>query len=72
MAVPAVSPGDQVYFMTGRYLGKVSAVAEGRFRVDGDDGNLWLVSRAVFTVEHRRVTLVCEREGLASYLAEAD
>lgn len=70
MAAPSPEPGDQVYFMSGRHLGKVEALRAGRFRVAGDDGSRWLESRVVFTVDQHRVTLICEADGLGNYTVD--
>ena len=69
MAAPAPQPGYQVYFMSGRYLGKVDAVDEDRFCVSRENDAVWLIRSCVFTVEARRVTLICESDGLDNYLA---
>ncbi|MGE5597707.1 MAG: hypothetical protein ACM3S1_16910 [Hyphomicrobiales bacterium] len=59
---------DDVCFISGRLLGKVVQVADGSFGVQADDGTLaWLRREAVFTRMARRVTLICEREGLRRY-----
>lgn len=50
-------------------LGRVSATASGSFCVQSGDGNFWLRKDAVFTVEQRKVTLVCTSVHVAEYLS---
>ena len=70
---PATPPvGSSVYFMSGRLLGQVHELADAGFLVLTDDDKLWLRFEAIFTVEGNRVTLVCEPNGLANYLAAQD
>lgn len=69
MSTPSPRTGDHVYFMSGRYLGKVEAVRDRAFRVVSDQDAQWLETRVVFTVERGRVTLICEADGLGNYLA---
>jgi len=67
---PVVTPGDNVYFMSGRLLGQVVEVRPGSFAVTNDSGRFWLMSKVVFTADNGRVTLICEPDGLANYRIE--
>ena len=64
---PVVTPGDNVYFMSGRLLGRIVEVRPGSFAVSNDSGRMWLISKAIFTAEGGRVTLICEPDGLGNY-----
>ncbi|MGE5595681.1 MAG: hypothetical protein ACM3S1_06540 [Hyphomicrobiales bacterium] len=62
------NPGDNVYFMSGRLLGTLREVNREALSVETPDGLIWLARSAVFTAEARRVTLICERDGLKNYV----
>jgi hypothetical protein len=50
----------------------VGEVGSGSFRLDfGDDTRIWLRAEAIFTVEANLVSLICERNGVHRFEADA-
>lgn len=67
MTTPTVSPGDNVYFMSGRLLGQIVDVVDEGFAVLVEGDRVWLRNKVLFTAERGRVTLICEPDGLSNY-----
>ncbi len=65
-------PGMRVAAISGPSFGHVVSVDECCFEIALDTGepNMRLTQSAIFTVEDRRVTLMCTSTGLARHLCE--
>lgn len=65
-----LAEGRTVFYASGRHAGVVADVREDAFRLKTPkNGSLWIRNDAIFTVDRRRVDLICEAEGLRNYLA---
>jgi len=63
--------GDDVVFVSGQSLGRIDVVRQGEFRVMTREGPLWLSPDVIFTRNGKRLTLVCEANGLDRFTPEA-
>ncbi len=64
---PNIDPGMRVLSVAGVGIGEVGRVADDRFEVVAESETVWVSAQAVFTVDDRRVTLICTPDGLKRY-----
>lgn len=65
-----LNPGMAVFGIRGRRVGQVTEIRDDCFEVardKADGGPICLTPDAIFTVEAREVTLVCEKSEVARY-----
>ena len=59
--------GSGVFGIDGRRLGKVADVRDDALQIALADGDVWLYTNAVWTVDASGLTLICDERGVRRY-----